>query len=219
MMLTNLASLGLIAALLPLSSPSPGPTQPLKTIGTVKSSAYCTSLVLHFNLVAQIMIANDRTLDRVDEKLIDLNGLFKNPDYVKRFVDTRTKLMGYVKQISDSLPALQDEINKLRAGEHLTTNAKEAADMHALAEKAQLAYNKQHALATDLLGIVQGMMDYDIQAGDHPIGGEDLSTLRQPADMKDVKSYLRFDGQRDVIADAESKAGDQALDIATTHCR
>ena len=46
----------------------------------------------------------------------------------------------------------------------------------------------------------------------------DLENETLPADMKNIKSYLRYDGQRQAIADAEANAVDIAYDIATNRC-
>jgi hypothetical protein len=203
----------------PSASPSPAPT-PLKTIATVKSnSPYCSSLLEHFNGAIAPMIASDRTLDQVNDQLIDLKSVFDGPNYAQKFTIMRPKLVKYVGELQKNLTVMQNEVNKLRAGEKLTTDPQEAAKMHQLGEKMQLAYNKQMQLASDLLGVVQGMMQYNVFEGDHPIGGHDAADLSMPADMKDIKSYLKFDGQRDVIADAESKAGDLAYDIAEKSCK
>jgi len=53
----------------------------------------------------------------------------------------------------------------------------------------------------------------------HPaLGGFDPQEMAMPADERNVKSYLRFNGQRDIIASNEDKATDAALAAATTYC-
>ena len=225
----NLAAFALLLAVIPppvvstagpSSSPSPSASStPLRTIATVKSNAYCTSLVTHFNGAMRPMVANDFALDRVDDQLIDLKSVFNGPNYGQKYTTVRVKLVGLVGDIQKRLPPLQAEVNKLREGEKLTSDPTEAKKMHALAEKMQQAYNKQFQLANDLLGLAQGMMGFNQLSGDHPINGQDALTQSMPDDMKDMKSYLKFDGQRDVIRSAESDAGDIAYDIATTSCK
>jgi hypothetical protein len=224
----NLAAFALLLAVIPpqvvstagpSSSPSPASSAaPLHTIATVKSNPYCTSLVTHFNGAMRPMIANDYSLDRVDDQLIDLKSVFSGLDYAQHYTTIRVKLVKLVGEMQKRLPPLQTEVNNLRNGEKLTTDPVEAKKMHALAEKMQLAYNKQFQLTNDLLSLAQGMMDFNQLAGDHPLNGQDAATEAMPEDMKDMKSFLKFDGQRDVIRSAESDAGDIAYDIATTSC-
>ncbi|MGR4065439.1 MAG: hypothetical protein ACLQPV_08320 [Vulcanimicrobiaceae bacterium] len=202
------------------SSPGPSPqasSQPLKTIVTVKSSAYCTALGLHFNGAYQPMHYNDVTIARAGVALDDINTLFSKPDYVNRFVAVRANLTKHVGMLLDSLPHEQDEINKLREGEKVAPDPQAAQQMHDTADQLQRAWDKQHQLAIDLQGIVQSMMQYNIFA-DQPLGANDIQNATLPADMKDIKSYLRFNGQRQAIADAEANAVDIAYDIATNRC-
>lgn len=193
---------------------SPGP---LKTIITVKSSPYCTALAQHFNGAFGPMLANNRTLDGVGVQLDDLNKLFNGPDYAQRFLAVREHLMRYDNALLQSLPAIHDEIGRLHDAASLTTDD---AAAHALTDSAgelTRAYIKQRAMAIDLQGIVQGMMDYDVTRP-HPLGGWTPNDNTLPADAKDIKSYLRFDGQRDVIERAENRAVDIAYDAALKHC-
>jgi len=217
----------ILAALIPVSSGSPGPSpspggtpvpSSLKTIVTVRSTPFCTSLAQHFNLAAQPMLANDATLDQVNVQLVDLKEVFASPDYVQKFYQFRLRLGQFVTAMQKRLPGMQDQINQLRDGEKLADNPSDAKQVHQTAEKMQLAYNKQMQLTTDLLGIVQGSMDYNPIDHPHPLGGETPAEEALPADMKDLKSYLRFDGQRDVVTQAENAAGDIAYDLITSRC-
>lgn len=217
------AALALILALVPQpvvstsGSPDPTPTG-LHDIATVKSSPYCTSLVEHFNGALRPMVANDFALDRVDDDLTSIKDAFASIDYAQRFTTLRVKLISLVGGMQKRLPEMQSQVNALRSGEKLAKTPEDAAKLHALAEKLQQAYDKQFQLTNDLLSVAQGMMEYRILDGDHPINGYDEQTANMPADMKDVKSYLKFDGQRDVIRTAESDAADLAYDIATKNC-
>lgn len=210
--------LALIAPPAP-SAPVPSPSLPaaFKTIVTVKSSPYCASLGDHFNAALSPMVANDRVLDGVSVQLDDLNTLFYSTDYAPKFLSTRRRLQAYDRELLDGLPAIQEQINRLRQGEKLAADREGSAAVHATAQELQRAYDKQRAMAIDLQGIVQSMMEFDITAP-HPIGGGNAADATLPKDMKDIKSYLRFDGQRDVIADAETKAVDIAYDTVTTRC-
>ncbi len=53
----------------------------------------------------------------------------------------------------------------------------------------------------------------------HPtLGGFDPQDMAAPEDARNIKSYLRFNGQRDVISSNEDKASDVALNAAQTYC-
>lgn len=206
--------------LLAAAIPSPGPSTSAapKTIVTVKSSLYCNALARHFNAAFVPLLANDRTFDGVDQDLVDINALFSKPDFQMRFVDTRRKLMASVKSIEGSIDGIDGQINALAAAEATTNDPAAAQALRSSVDELRRAYVRQRSLLFDVQGVVQTMMDYDITNRDHPLGGNALSDLGLPADAKDLKSYLRFDGQRDVIAAAEEKAVDTALDAATAYC-
>lgn len=213
-----LAAAALFASAAASPSPSPAPSPGgLRTIASVRSTPFCTSLGTHFNGAVAPMLANDYTLTQVNTQLLDINDMFRHPDYQIRYASTRAKLVKYVGSIQKNLPFMQQQINALRAGESLTKDPQDAKDIHQVAEKLQLAYNKQMQLATDLTGIIQAMMDY------HPAGDADsfqnqMQTLEMPKEGRDIKSYIRFDGQRDVIAQSENAATDVALNLAESKC-
>jgi hypothetical protein len=211
--------LSLLPAILAVVTPTPSPTpRALKTIITVVSSPYCKSLAEHFNGALVPMLANDRTLDGVSVQLDDLNTLFSQPDYVERFVHVRDVLGKQETQLNDSLAAIQREINELRDADHLTTDKEAAAEVHQAAQDLQAAYDKQRQLSIDLQGMYEAMLDYPITRVHPALGGFDQQEMRMPADERDVKSYLRFKGQRDIIAINEDKATDIALATAQTYC-
>lgn len=163
------------------------------------------------------MLANDRSLDQVDTQLVDLNDVFNHGDYQIRYSDIRIKLIKYVGDIQKNLPFMQQQINQLRQGETLTKDPQDSHELHQIAEKLQLAYNKQMQLSTDLTGIIQAMMDYQPR-GDANSYQNQLATANMPQDMRDIKSYLRFDGQRDVIDQSENAAADAAITLVETRC-
>jgi hypothetical protein len=197
--------------------PSPSPREP-KTIITIVSSPYCSSLAQHFNGALVPMLANDRTLDGVSVQLDDLNTLFSYPDYVERFLHVRDRLGREETALNTSLAAIQREINALRDGARLTTDAQATAEIHQAAQELQTAYDKQRQLAIDLQGMYQAMLTYPIARVNPALGGFNEAEMTEPADMKNVKSYLRFDAQRDTIAGSEDKAADDALAAAQTYC-
>jgi hypothetical protein len=201
----------------PSPSASASPGSQLKTIANVRATPFCSNIAQHFNAAVVPMLANDADLDRVDVQLVNLDDLFHHPDYQIRYSGTRVKLIKYVDEIHKSLPMIQEQINLLRNGEKLTNDAQEAKQLHQVAEKLQLAYNKQYQLATDLTGVIQTMMSYQPPA-DLDVAQEELAEQQMPRDMRDIKSYLRFNGQRDVIDQAENAAADSAIDLVTKTC-
>ncbi|MDQ2679438.1 MAG: hypothetical protein M3Y21_00215 [Candidatus Eremiobacteraeota bacterium] len=205
------------AANAPLPSASPS-VPPLRGIATVKSTPYCTSFATHFNGAVVPMVQNDYQLTRIDTGLESIKVLFSRPDFATRFATLRAQLVKQVGTMQQNLPTIQAQVNQLRLGERLTSNPAQAKQMRQLAEQMQAAYDKQHQMTGDLLGVVQGMMDFDTSAP-APIGGSSLSTEMAPEQMTNIKSYLKFDGMRDRLTDAETKAGDIALDIADNVCR
>jgi hypothetical protein len=211
--------LNLLAVVLTVASPSPSPTphEP-KTIITVISSPYCKSLAEHFNGALVPMLANDRTLDGVGIQLDNLNTLFSQPDYVERFLHVRDRVGHQVVQLTESLAAIQREIDDLRDATRLTTDPQAAQEIHDAAGDLQTAYDKQRQLSIDVQNMYQTMLTYPIWRVHPALGGFDPQEMAEPADMRNVKSYLRFDGQRDVIARNEDKATDAALTAAENNC-
>jgi hypothetical protein len=201
----------------PAPSTAPSPASQLKTIATVRSTPFCSSIAQHFNAAVAPMLSNDRSLELVDTQLVDLNDVFNHPDYQIRYANVRIKLMKYVGDIEKNLPFMQQQINQLRQGEKLTADKQDAHDIHQIAEKLQLAYNKQMQLATDLMGVIHAMIDYQPQ-GDADSFQNQLAAAQMPQDMRDIKSYLRFDGQRDVIDQSENAAADSAIALVEHTC-
>jgi hypothetical protein len=206
----------------PRGSPSPAPTstpRELKTIITVISSPYCNSLANHFNAALVPMLANDRTLDAAGVQLDNLDELFSEPDYEQRYVKVRDTLGREEAALNESMAAIKEQIGLLREGASLTTDAQAASQVTDAANELQEAWVKQRQLAIDLHGIHLGMIDYNIMTVPPPaLGGFDEREMMLPKDMRDVKSYLRFDGQRDVVARAEDKAVDIAYDAVQRTC-
>ena len=211
--------LSLIIALTasPKPSATPSPGSGLKTIVTVRSTPFCNNIAQHYNAAALPMLANDRDLDLVDTQLTAFTDVFHHADYQIRYSDTRVKLIKYVSEIRKSLPEIQSQINQLRDGERLTSDKAEASQLHQVAEKLQLAYNKQNQLSIDLGGVIQAMMEYHPPSNLDPFQ-EAMNEQQMPAEVRSVKSYLRFDGQRDVLGAAEDAAADQAITLVEDHC-
>jgi hypothetical protein len=235
----DLSSLVLVLALLmpvptasPAVSPSPSagpgalttpdasasPRTPLKTIVTVKSSPYCSALEDHFNSALVPMIANDRVFTAVDGQLDDMNNMFKYPNYIDRFVVLRTKLIKETGVLQNSLKPIQQQIDALRNSATLSTDPVEQKQMLDAASQLQDAYKHQFQLSTDLTGLAQSMMEYNIFRGSAPLGGWTPYDNTLPEDEKNIKSYLKYGKQLKSIDDAENGAVDIAYSIATDHC-
>jgi hypothetical protein len=221
-----------LAMLLPVSGPAPStspgasespdasasPKVPLRTIVTVKSSPYCSALEDHFNSALVPMIANDRVFTAVDTQLDDMNNMFKYPNYIDRFVVLRTKLLKETDVLENSLRPIQKQIDALRESATLSSDPAEQKQMRDAASQLQEAYKHQFQLSTDLTGLAQSMMQYNIFRGSAPLGGWSPYDNTLPEDEKNIKSYLKYGKQLKSIDDAENGAADIAYSIAEVHC-
>jgi len=205
----------LLAAVLPAPSPTPHPP---KTIITVISSPYCKSLAEHFNNALVPMLANDRTLDGVSVQLDDMNNMFEGPNYVQQFLTIRDTIGKQETVLNRSLAEIQLEINQLREGARLSTDPQAQSEMHDAAQDLQAAYNKQRQLAIDLQNLYITLLRYNPNRLHPTLGGFDEQDMVAPKESRDIKSYLRFNGQRDIIAINEGKATDIALTAADNYC-
>jgi hypothetical protein len=209
----------------PAGAPSPS-TSPsasasprvLQTIVTVKSSPYCSALEDHFNSAMVPMVANDRVFTVVDTQLDDMNNMFKYPNYIDRFIVLRTKLIKETGVLENSLKPIQQQIDALRNSATLSTDPVEQKQMRDAASQLQDAYKHQFQLSTDLTGLAQSMMQYNIFRGSAPLGGWTPYDNTLPEDEKNIKSYLKYGKQLKSIDDAENGAVDIAYAIATDHC-
>ena len=205
----------ILAVIVP--APSPAPREP-KTIITVISSPYCKSLAEHFNDALVPMLANDRTLDGVSVQLDDFNTMFNAPNYVQQFLHIRDALGRQETELTESLAAIQREINELRDGSRLTSDPQAVAEIHEAAQELQTAYDHQRQLSIDVQSLYQSMLQTNPNRFHPTLGGFDPQDMAAPADARNIKSYLRFNGQRDVISTHEDKAADLALNAAQTYC-
>ena len=208
-------AIAILAVIVP--APSPTPREP-KTIITVISSPYCKSLAEHFNDALVPMLANDRTLDRVSVQLDDINTMFNSPNYVQQFLHIRDALGRQETELTESLAAIQREINELRDGSRLTSDPQAVAQIHQAAQELQTAYDHQRQLSIDVQSLYESMLQTNPNRFHPTLGGFDPQDMAAPADARNIKSYLRFNGQRDVISTNEDKATDVALNAAETYC-
>lgn len=207
----------------PVATPaaSPGASPPgLRTIVTVKSTPFCNAVAQHFNDAFTPMFDNDRTLDRVDGELGDVTNAFSSIDYVQAYMKARERLARDVKRLNESMGLIQGQIDAFRASEKLTTDPDAAKGLRDAAGELQQAYKKQYQLSFDLQSLLRAMYDYNPadHPMDHPVGGYDPQASALPADMKDIRKYLRFEGQRDVLRTAETKAVDLTYDLVNKSC-
>jgi hypothetical protein len=218
-----------LAVVLALIPPAAGPAQlasplpsasphELKTIVTVKSTPYCNALAQHFNAALVPMLSNDRVFEVVDVQLDDMNHMFDYPDYANRFLDLRNKLLKEVTVLDRSLHPIRGEIDALRQSASLSADPQAAKEMTDAASELQDAYKHQFQLSTDLTGLYQAMMNYNVLRGQHPLNGWTPYQNTLPADEKNIKVYLKFDQQRNSIGTSEDKAVDTATTAAETHC-
>jgi hypothetical protein len=208
-----------LATMLAVTVPTPSATQaPPRTIITVISSPYCNSLANHFNSALVPMLGNDRTLDAVSVQLDDLNTLFSQPNYVQRFLHVRDNLLRQETAINQSLDEIQREINQLREGSRLSTEPQATAEIHQAAQDLQSAYDHQRQLAIDLQSMYQSMQRFPINRVNPALGGFDPADMSEPPEMRDIKSYLKFNQQRGTIATSEDKAVDVAYTAAQAYC-
>ncbi|MBV8372223.1 MAG: hypothetical protein JOY69_03100 [Candidatus Eremiobacteraeota bacterium] len=209
----------LLAVAVPSPSPSPSSTAlPLKTIITVVSSPYCNALAQHFNNAYVPMNANDRLFDTVNVQLLQMNDMFKGPDYIDQYVQLRTKMIKESGVLMASLKPIHEQIDQLRQSADLSQDPDAVKQMRDAAAQLQDAYLHQFQLSTDLQSLAQAMIDYNVWDKKHPINGWTEEEQSLPADEKNVKVYLHFDKQRTSIDTAESRAVDAAYAIAQTKC-
>jgi len=203
---------------LPTPAASGSPANQPKTIITVISSPYCNSLAAHFNDALVPMLANDRTLDKVSVQLDNFNTMFESPNYVQQFLHIRDTLGRQETELNRSLSDIQREITMLRDGSKLTTDPQAASEITDAAGDLQSAYNKQRQLAIDLQNMYITLLQVNPNRLHPTLGGFDEQDMTSPEDARNIKSYLRFDGQRDVISRNEDKATDVALTAAENNC-
>lgn len=217
--MTNAVAIAMTLAIVVAHASAPGSVStPPPTIVTTKSTPYCTALARHFNGAFMPMLANDRTLDRVSLEFDDIDTLFSKVDYVTRFIRARERLASYSGLLLRTMPQIQRQIDALRNAAKVAADPSSASAARAAADELRAAYTKQRAMAIDIQGVAQSMMDYDIVNAPHPVGGISLQDSSLPPEMRDIKHYLRFDGERDIIHRSEKKAVDTAYTAATTAC-
>lgn len=166
------------------------------------------------------MLVVDRELDHVSASLDEINTLFSKIDWDLRFYAERLKLERYVAVIETTNYQTQQEINKLRSGEKLTSDPQRAHQVHMLAQEMQRALDKQKQIGWDIHSMLIVMMDFPIGTSDlgRPPSGFDPADLKTPKDARDIKAVLRFNGMRDRLRDAQGLAAGYATAIGESYC-
>jgi hypothetical protein len=207
----------LLAVTLPAPSTSPGVP---RTIITVKSSPYCNSLATHFNNALVPMLANDRDFQKVGIQLDDLNQVFTDPgpNYQQEYLHARDMIGKQEEIVNNSLSAIQAEINALRQASALTTDPDASAQVHLAAQNLQTAYDHQRQLAIDLQELHHFMLSYPLSRVRPAMGGFSQQDMNAPEAERNIKTYLHFDPQVDIISINEGRAADVALGIADKYC-
>lgn len=216
-------ALSILVALASVGSPTPAPspsTPPLKEIGSVRSTPYCSAFYGHFNAAVRPMLQNDIALDRIDVSLQHQNKLFKDLNYEQEFMDERLVMEKNVQTLIENNGLIQKEVNDLRKGQTMTTDKEQAHEIHMLAQELQRALDKQKQLQVDLLSVVHVMMEYDFmkQPTAQEKMNQTLDDLSEPPDMLDIKKVMRFNGMRDRLHDAEGMAAGHASTILQKYC-
>ncbi|MBC5824009.1 MAG: hypothetical protein GIW99_04155 [Candidatus Eremiobacteraeota bacterium] len=221
-------------ALAPLDSSSPSPGRPLKTLGHIYTSAFCTRFVTQFNVAAGALVENDRHLDSVDESLSQIQVHYTQRDGALRVYDDRVRLINTVANMMKTIPVGQRAINDLLAQANETTDAQRRTELHESASQMQRSIDRQRAVSYDLSNVIHVLMDkhgaqdtveYQIAsllpAGSGPVrvdaldapvpeAGSDFSAelTQTPANkhLTTVQDVMQFGRQRWIIGAAESKA-------------
>jgi hypothetical protein len=216
MLLLSLA-LAILAAVLPAPSPAPGVP---KTIITVKSSPYCNSLGTHFNNALVPMLGNDRSFEATGVQLNSLNQIFLDPgpNWQQEYLQARDRIGKEEIAVNNSLAAIQSEINALRVGAALSTDPDAAQQVHLAAQDLQTAYDHQRQMGIDLQQLYQFMLSYPLSRIHPVMGGFTSQNMDVPEEERDVKQYLHYDAQRDIISINEGRAADTALAAADKYC-
>ena len=216
MFVYNLA-VAILAAVLPAPTPTPGVP---KTIITVKSSPYCNSLGTHFNNALVPMLGNDRSFVSTGVQLENVNQIFldPSPNWRQEYLAARDRIGKQEIVVNNSLAAIQSEINALRTGAALNADPDAAQQVHLAAQDLQTAYDHQRQLGIDLQQLYQFMLSYPLSRIHPVMGGFTSQNMDVPEQERDVKQYLHFDAQRDIISINEGRATDVALAAADKYC-
>ena len=233
----------LLVAVVATPGPAPGPSdRPLREIGRLRASPFCSSFTTHFNNAVAPVLQNDQAVALMDKSLDDVERHFMELGGEVRVYDDRLRLADSVRRMEANIPRAQNEINALRDGARLTSDAERIKNLREVASQMQRALDKHKQIAHDVGNVVHVLMEMAaadpgaktdertgmLQSISKAIGGPEFATVGAPAlgspaegsaPLKTtVKEILRWSGQRDRIDEAEGKAALLADQIITTSC-
>ena len=234
----TLAPVGLPPA--PASAPEASPSAnapPLKVIERIYVTSFCSRFIQHFNLAANVLIANDTRLDQTSSDLDAVDADYVKHDGALRVYDDRNRLIAEVGGMMRSIPLGQTAVNNLLAQARSTKDPARREALQATASQLQRSIDRQRAVAYDLSNAVHVLLDKHtfedtdeyhiaqvmpypnmpviVHTLDDPVpepGSTDAAQALAPKPAT-TKMVLQFDRQRWIIAHAESQAAVAAESI------
>ncbi|TAM59968.1 hypothetical protein EPN52_06085 [bacterium] len=222
---------------LPPAAAPPERAAPLKVIERLYVTSYCSRFIRHFNVAANVLIANDQHLEHTSS---DLDAL--EADYVKRdgallVYGDRNRLIEEVGAMMHSIPQGQVAVDDLLAQAHATKDTARREALQTTASQLQRSIDRQRAVTFDLSNVIHVLMDKHTIADtdeyhiaetmpypnmpvivhtlDDPVpepGSTDAAQALAPQPAS-AKMVLQFDRQRSLIAHAESQAAIAAASV------
>lgn len=168
----------LLLAVLVGASPAPSPSAsaaPLKTIVTVKSSAFCGAFAVHVNSAITSAVGNDQTLAAT---IVSLRSGDLGENEIRRQAEI-TRLLALGDTIYKAYRSGEFEVTQLRALAAKETDPDEKAAIKDAADALGGALYRQHLAQRDLDGFVAYLqtgdirdgMDWDYPDQPHNVGG------------------------------------------------
>lgn len=230
--------------LAPVSLPAPASTPfvegngpPLKVIERLYVTRFCSRFVQHYNVAADVLIANDARLGLTSNDLDSVETDYTKRDGALRVYEDRNRLIAEVGGMMQSIPTGQVAVNDLIAQAKLTKDPERHQALTTAASELQHSIDRQRAVAYDLSNVIHVLLDkhtvedtaeyqiaetmpyhnmpVNVTALDDPVpepGSTDAAQALAPKPAT-VKEVLQFDRQRWIIAHAESHAASAAQRI------
>ncbi|MDE2572466.1 MAG: hypothetical protein KGM44_08100 [bacterium] len=229
---------------IPLASPTPARSeagQPLKVIERLYVNSFCSRFVQHFNVAANVLVANDARLEQSSADLDRVEADYVKRDGALRVYDDRNRLIAEVGEMMRSIPIGQAAINDLIAQARSTRDPERKQQLTIAASEMQRSVDRQRAVSYDLSNVIHVLLDkhtiqdtaeYQIaQTMPYPNIPVIVTTLDDPVPEPHstsaaealapkpatAKEVLQFDRERYIIAHAESRAA-AAADLIVKSC-
>ena len=224
----------------PVPSPNGSPNAnnpPLKVIERLYVASFCSRFIQHFNLAANVLIANDARLDHTSDDLDAVDADYVKRDGALRVYDDRNRLIAEVGEMMRSIPQGQGAVNNLLAQARSTKDPARRDALQATASQLQRSIDRQRAVAYDLSNAIHVLLDKRtaedtdefhiaetmpypnmpviVHTLDDPVpepGSTDAAQALAPKPAT-TKMVLQFDRQRWIIGHAESQAAASAETI------